>query len=397
MENTSKNNFNMRLILILTSLSIGVMSFFLPIYSKSLDMNALEIAGLFSILSFILIIMRPFIGKLIDKVGRKPILIMAILFYSISYLIFSIATTILLIYIARAIQGIASALMGISIYAIVADTHNINNISKGFGKVNSAKSTGNIYGCILAFLILSRVPFLQGWKILFIVFALTALFALFKVITTFKESRNVAVNKKFNIKNYSTNTIKLLFIIFISSLSTSMVSPILMIYLQDKITTDISGLALAFFPALIVGSLLSVKIGGIADKLGKNKSMLIGMFITGITIIILPSLKSLPMFAIIWTISSIGGILYNLAESGLYTQLNRDNDNGEIFGVYTLVSDIGIMIGPLIGGFLYETISKTSPFYLNGIAMIIIAVFISILLKDDINLNNKLSKNISET
>lgn len=167
-----------------------------------------------------------------------------------------------------------------------------------------------------------------------------------------------------------------------------MISPILMIYLQDKITTNISGLSLAFFPALIVGSLLSVKIGIISDKLGKNKSMLIGMLIGGITIIILPSLKSLSMFAIIWTISSIGSILYNLAESGLYTQLNTDNGNGEIFGVYTLVSDIGVITGPLIGGFLYETISKTSPFYLNGIAMIIVALFIPILLKDSIKLNN---------
>ena len=388
MESTSKNNFNMRLILILVSLPIGVMSFFLPIYSKSLDMNALEIAGLFSILTFTLIIIRPFIGKLIDKVGRKPVLIMAILIYSISYLIFSIATTTLLLYIARAIQGVASALMGISIYAIVADTHNLNNISKGFGKINSATSTGNIYGCILSSLILSKFPLFRGWKILFVIFALAALFALFKVITTFKESRNVPVNKKLNIKNYSSNTIKLLFIVFISSLSSSMVSPILMIYLQDKITTDISGLALAFFPAMIVGSLLSVKIGEISDKLGKNKSMLIGMFIGGITVIILPSLKSVSTFSVIWTISSIGGILYNLAESGLYTQLNTAKDNGEIFGIYTLICDLGVMIGPLLGGFLYETTSKTSPFYLNGIAMIIIATFIPILLKDDINLKN---------
>lgn len=388
MENTSENNFNMRLILILMSLSIGVMSFFLPIYSKLLDMNALEIASLFSILSFTLIIIRPFVGKLIDKVGKKPVLMIAMLSYSISYLIFSIATTPLLLYIGRTIQGIASALMWISVYAIVSDTHNLNSISAGFGKVSSAKSTGNIYGCILAFLILCKVPFFKGWKILFIIFALAALFALFKVITTFKENKNVYVNKKINIKNYSSSTIKLLVIVFISSLSSSMVSPIIIVYLQDKITTDISGLALTFFPALIVGSVLSVKIGRISDKLGKNKSMIIGILIGAITIIILPNLKSLPIFAVIWTISAIGGILYDLAEIGLYTQLNTDNDDGEGFGIYTLVSEFGIMIGPLIGGFLYEAISKTSPFYLNGAVMIIVAVFIPILLKDTIKLNN---------
>lgn len=382
MKNTSENNFKLRLILILTSLSTGVMSFFLPIYSKALDMNALEISGLFSITAFILIILRPFIGKLIDKVGRKPILVIAVFIYAIAYLIFSMATTSVLLYTARALQGMASAFMGISIYAIVADSHDSNNISKGFGKVNSAQSTGNIYGCILAFIVLYRVSFLKGWKILFAIFAVAALFALFKVIITFKESKNTYVNKRINIKNYSKSTLKLLIIVFITSLSSAMVAPVIMIFLQDKITTDISGLALAFFPSLLIASLLSEKLGTISDKLGKNKSMIIGMLICGGTYLILPNLSSVLLFMVIWTISSLGGILYDLSESGLYAQLNTENDNGEIFGVYTLVCDFGRMIGPLIGGALYKSLSQSLPFYLYGIIMIFVAVLIPILLKE---------------
>lgn len=382
MKNTYENNFKLRLILILTSLSTEVMSFFLPIYSKALDMNALEISGLFSITAFILIILRPFIGKLIDKVGRKPILVLAVFIYAIAYLIFSMATTSVLLYTARALQGIASAFMGISIYAIVADNHDSNNISKGFGKVNSAQSTGNIYGCILAFIVLYRVSFLKGWKILFVIFAVAALFALFKVITTFKESKNTYVNKRINIKNYSKSTLKLLIIVFITSLSSAMVAPVIMIFLQDKITTDISGLALAFFPSLLIASLLSEKLGTISDKLGKNKSMIIGMLICGGTYLILPTLSSVLLFMVIWTISSLGGILYDLSESGLYAQLNTENDNGEIFGVYTLVCDFGRMIGPLIGGALYKSLSQSLPFYLYGIIMIFVAVLIPILLKE---------------
>lgn len=382
MKNISENNFKLRLILILTSLSTGVMSFFLPIYSKALDMNALEISGLFSITAFILIILRPFIGKLIDKVGRKPILVIAVFIYAIAYLIFSMATTSVLLYTARALQGIASAFMGISIYAIVADNYDSNNISKGFGKVNSAQSTGNIYGCILAFIVLYRVSFLKGWKILFAIFAVAALVALFKVITTFKESKNTYVNKRINIKNYSKSTLKLLIIVFITSLSSAMVAPVIMIFLQDKITTDISGLALAFFPSLLIASLLSEKLGTISDKLGKNKSMIIGMLICGGTYLILPNLSSVLLFMVIWTISSLGGILYDLSESGLYAQLNTENGNGEIFGVYTLVCDFGRMIGPLIGGALYKSLSQSLPFYLYGIIMIFVAVLIPILLKE---------------
>lgn len=385
MNNPLKNN--LRLILILTSLSTGIMSFFLPIYSKALNMDALEISGLFSLTAFILIILRPFIGKLIDKVGRKPTLAMAVFIYAIAYLTFSMATTSALLYTARALQGIASAFMGISIYAIVADTHNSNNISKGFGKVNSAQSTGNIYGCILAFIVLYRVSFLDGWRILFLIFALAALFALFKVITTFKESKSAYMHKRINLKNYSKSTLKLLTIVFITSLSSAMMSPIIMIYLQDKITTDIGGLGLAFFPSLLIASLLSEKIGTISDKLGKSKSMILGMIICGCTFIILPNLSSVIMFTVIWTLSSLGGILYDLSESGLYTQLNTKNDNGEIFGIYTLVCDLGRMIGPLVGGALYNSLSQKSPFYLHGTIMLFVAVLIPILLKNTIKLS----------
>lgn len=65
MTNLSKENFNLKHILIINSLPIGVMSFFIPIYCKALKMNALEISGLFSMISFMLIILRPFMGRLI--------------------------------------------------------------------------------------------------------------------------------------------------------------------------------------------------------------------------------------------------------------------------------------------------------------------------------------------
>ena len=137
MSNARGENFGLRKILILTSLSGGVISFLLPIYSKSVDMNAIQITGLFSVISFILIIMRPIIGSLIDKVGRKFILISAIISFSISFILFSNSNTILSLYVARIIQGIAIALMTISVYTIIADTTESNNISERFGKINT--------------------------------------------------------------------------------------------------------------------------------------------------------------------------------------------------------------------------------------------------------------------
>ncbi|MDO5794936.1 MAG: hypothetical protein Q4Q00_12205, partial [Turicibacter sp.] len=79
MNSIREERFTLRKILTLTSLSGGVLSFLLPIYSKTMDMSAIQITGLFSWISFILIILRPIIGSLIDKVGTKFILITSII------------------------------------------------------------------------------------------------------------------------------------------------------------------------------------------------------------------------------------------------------------------------------------------------------------------------------
>ncbi|MDO7204575.1 MFS transporter [Paraclostridium bifermentans] len=85
-------------------------------------MNAVEITGLFSVISLILILTRPILGKLVDNFGRKPILIFSCIFFAISYAIFSISTTAITLYVARIFQGIATASMTISTYTIISDT-----------------------------------------------------------------------------------------------------------------------------------------------------------------------------------------------------------------------------------------------------------------------------------
>ena len=52
-----------RISLILVSLSFGVISFLLPIYSKALGLSAMEIGGMFSIFSLMLLIIKPLMGQ----------------------------------------------------------------------------------------------------------------------------------------------------------------------------------------------------------------------------------------------------------------------------------------------------------------------------------------------
>ena len=185
------------------------MSFLIPIYSKKLNMNAVEITGLFSVISLILIIMRPILGKFVDKFGRKPILICSCIFFAISYAIFSVSNTVTLLYIARIFQGVATASMTISTYTIISDITKEENLSKSFGKINSYKSIGCLYGCIISFLISSFMRFTQGWKVLFIIFSIACIYAVIEVIKGVAESKKSIIDKNDkNSKDISKDTKK---------------------------------------------------------------------------------------------------------------------------------------------------------------------------------------------
>lgn len=380
--------------LLLTSLPLGVMSFLLPIYSKKLGMNAVEITGLFSILSLVLIIARAIIGKLTDKFGRKPILIASCILFAASYLIFSIATTSVLIYTARIFQGIATATMTISTYSIISDTIKENDFSKAFGSINSYKSTGSLYGCIIAAIILSFMSFIQGWKMLFLIFSIGAIYSVIEVVKNIPESKKIVTVKHDVNKNKSKNTIKLLIIVFMTCVSSSILGPILMIYMQDKFTNNILLLAYAFFPSLIVESLLSKRIGAFSDKCGYRYAMILGILICAVIAIVTPSANSLYILALLWVVSTLGGTLYSVSEKNIYTGMIDNSCVGVMYSIYSIVCDFGLMIGPLIGGILYDNVSPKAPFYLSGFLMAIVSILILILIKKNSNKLNTSSDSI---
>lgn len=116
-----RNRKNLELSIMLGSLGFSVMSFVLPIYGKRIGGSAFAIGGLFSIFSIVTLILRPIIGVAIDRYGRKYFFVLSFIFYSISMMIFSNATSIGHLYISRLVQAIGSSFMWISAYSIATD------------------------------------------------------------------------------------------------------------------------------------------------------------------------------------------------------------------------------------------------------------------------------------
>ncbi len=366
----------------LISLPFIYMSFILPIYSKEIGMDSVQTAGLYSIFSLVVLLFRPLLGKVCDKVGRKILLISSILLYCCAFIFYSISTNSTMLYVSRIIQAFASPMLSISIYCFIIDYSN-DKIGERMGLLETTSTRGGIIGIILAVIIFnSASSFMDGWKLFFYICCGVNIAAILYIIFKVKETKEHSSIFNREKTKFSKVLVKLLAADFVLCCFSSMLYPLFILYLQDKFSANINEIGLAYMLPLFVSSIVPRYIGRIGDKYGRVKSMIIALIIGAITFAIFPSINSVLVSALVYCLINVANTLYNTASNAIFSLETHIENRGTLVGTYSTISGLGAVIGPVIGGILYKSVSISAPFYLCAFGYLITMIIITILFKD---------------
>src|SRR5215208_6019136 len=140
------------LIVIFTTVFIDLVGFgivipVLPFYAEGTVFNATPrmVGLLFASYSIMQLIFSPVLGRLSDRYGRRPVLLLSIIGTGIGFLVLGFARTIFMLFLGRILDGITGGNISTA-QAYIADITTKENRAKGMGLIGAAFGLGFIFG-----------------------------------------------------------------------------------------------------------------------------------------------------------------------------------------------------------------------------------------------------------
>lgn len=336
--------------------------------SGEVNFHLAMMLSLYSAASFF---MSPVWGALSDKIGRRPILLIGLCGFGVSFLIFGISGGHLVwMYASRIIGGLFSGAVTACAVAYVADITTEENRTKGMGLVGMAIGLGFIFGPPLGgvlSLISLQAPF---YAASFLSFAL--LIVAYRLLReSLPESkRTQASDIKPSRWTAFTGSIKYLYILsFFVSFSLAGLEATFQFFQIKQIGATPFQVSMMFFVSGIVGALIQ---GGVVRKRikkgGEKKAIFFGLILSGVGFFLIIFSSNVITAAIYMSVFGAGNALIRPCVISLITQRTTVGQ-GVATGLNSSMDSLGRILGPLIGMALYG-VTISLPFLVSGILSI---------------------------
>lgn len=387
MQANKKQLLTIFLIIFIDLLGFGLIIPIVPFYLQEFidDPNKIgqTIALLITAAAAMQFIFNPIWGRLSDRIGRRPILLMSVAGMAISHAFFAVAPTLPLLFLSRIMSGIFAATVPTAM-AYISDVTSEEDRAKGMGLVGAAFGLGFILGPAAGG-ILSDIG---GFKLPLFGASALSLVALVLAFFTLKETVDTSNPKKrdyrrFNLANllraFRHPTLGILFLIFfIVNLAFSNLETVFALYIDHvfNYTTKEAGYFFAMI-GVISATVQGVFIGRFSKKFGEKKLIISSLLILGLSFIFLPMFKVVLLFALFMAFIAFSLGLHNPSVTSLISKNATRDEQGGVLGINQSFSALGRILGPLWAGFFFDHFGVGIPFITAGV-LILFAFFISL-------------------
>lgn len=330
-------------------LGFGIIIPLLPLYAEQFDASPFAIGALFASYSLAQFVFSPVWGRVSDRVGRRPILLVTIAGSALGSLILGLAGSLAVLFVGRIIDGVSGASVAVA-RASVADIAEPDQRPRLMGLLGAAFGVGFVIGPVIgasAALVGPSVPFLVSAALSAINFAVAW-------VRLPETQRDEAATAKPRLRDVPSQVRSLVLLTFVAIVAFSAFEATFALLADRRLGLSDSSVALVFAG---VGVVLVVTQGGlvgpITERLGEAGTMRLGLGLNviGFTALALSSaaVLLLPGLAVL----AVGQGLLTPTLSSAVAGAVDERTVGVALGVQQSMGGLARVIGPLLGGVLF--------------------------------------------
>lgn len=369
-----KNNRSLliiALIAIINSLGYGIIIPILYSYSLRFGLSDFENGMLFAIFSIFQFASTPFIGRLSDKYGRRPLLVISLFGTAVSFFMAAFAPSALFLFIARALDGVTAGNIPVA-SAVISDTTSDKDRAKGFGIIGAAFGFGFVFGPAISALTLQfgeNIPFIIAGVISLITVVVTALFL---PETNKNRVEHVDLKNVFDFKKLAmaiaepaTGMTLLLSLIYNTAFG-------LFIFAFQPFAVKVLELSANTISVIytiygVVGLVSQgVIIPYVVKRFGEKNGLLLCFGLGAVTFIGMYLSRDIVSFVIISILFGIANSFFLPLVQALLSKEVDAKSQGTILGINSSYISLGTILGPILGG-LIATYGIPLPFVFGAI------------------------------
>lgn len=361
--------------IVVVMIGFGIIFPVLPFYLEKLGGGGREMGFVVSVYALLQFVFSPFFGTISERYGRKPLLVIGVFGTAITHLMFAVAQSLWVVYFARALAGILSAITLPTGMAYVSDSTTEEKRGTAMGYLSGGMGVGVVLGPGLGGLLGSNTVTLPFYIAAGLTLIASALIVLFLPESLPKEIRlNGKRGQSPQIKEMYEALLSpigiLLFVAFLLSFSLTNLETVFGLFTLARYGFDAGQMGMVLMIAGVIYAIVPAALmGPLTKRFGDLSVMRWALWANaiGFALMLLP----VNMLGILLAAGVLvgGNALLRPSTTALISK-RTTTGQGLVMGLINSFNSLGRIIGPILAGYFFD-IDINLPYFSSAVILFV--------------------------
>jgi MFS transporter, DHA1 family, tetracycline resistance protein len=370
--------------IVLTDLiGFGLVVPLLPFYGTHYGASPAEVTQLMATYSLLQLFVAPLWGRLSDRYGRRPILLLSLAGSVASYLWLGFADALWMLFAARAVQGACAGNIAAA-QAYIADITTPETRAKGMGVIGAAFGFGFIIGPALGGALagpdplnpMLTVPAFAGAGLSALAFLGTLLFLKESLPLSLRRTAARLGRVQAVMQALRRPGLRLLIALyFMIIFAFAGMETTFALWALQQFGWGPSSVGYLFAYVGILGAIIQGGlIGRLTRRFGEERLLLAGTVFLLLGLLGIPLASRVAYLFVATGLLSIGFAMAQPAISSLISRRAAAHEQGEVMGVSQSAGSLARVVGPLVAGFLFAEFGRNAPYFGGAVVLACVVI-----------------------